>query len=71
MRNRRSAAFTYQSLVEAAYHSGGGAFMNFLTGLVVLALLYSCVAGFLNAKIAGFFDGCPLIARTLQVGDEL
>ena len=49
-----------------------GAFMNFLTGLVVLALIYSCVAGFSTAKISGFFDGCPLESEQgLQVGDEL
>ncbi len=46
--------------------------MNFLTGLVVLALIYSCVAGFSTAKISGFFDGCPLeSSQGLQVGDEL
>ena len=49
-----------------------GSFMNFLTGLVVLALIYSCVAGFSTAKISGFFDGCPLESdQGLQVGDEL
>ena len=49
-----------------------GAFMNFLTGLVVLAILYSCVSGFSTAKISGFFDGCELQSEQgLQVGDEL
>ena len=37
-----------------------GSAMNFLTGLLVLAILYSTVAGFSTAKITGFFDGCPL-----------
>ena len=46
--------------------------MNFLTGLLVLAILYSSVAGFSTAKITGFFDGCPLQSEQgLQVDDEL
>lgn len=49
-----------------------GSFMNFLTGLVVLAVIYSCVSGFSTAKITGFFDGCPLQSEQgLHVGDEL
>ena len=49
-----------------------GSFMNFLTGLVVLTIIYSCVAGFSTAKISGFFDGCELQSEQgLQVGDEL
>ena len=49
-----------------------GSAMNFLTGLLVLAILYSTVAGFSTAKITGFFDGCPLQSEQgLQVDDEL
>lgn len=49
-----------------------GSFMNFLTGLVVLAVIYSCVSGFSSAKITGFFDGCPLQSEQgLHIGDEL
>ena len=49
-----------------------GSAMNFLTGLLVLAILYSSVAGFSTAKITGFFDGCPLQSEQgLQVDDEL
>ena len=46
--------------------------MNFLTGLLVLVILYSAVSGVSTPKIAGFFDGCPLQSETgLQTGDEL
>jgi regulator of sigma E protease len=49
-----------------------GSVMNFLTGLLVLVILYSAVSGVSTPKIAGFFDGCPLQSETgLQTGDEL
>ena len=65
-------AFTSKVWWKRLIILAAGSFMNFLTGLVVLALIYSCVAGFSTAKISGFFDGCPLeSSQGLQVGDEL
>ena len=52
-------AFTSKVWWKRLIILAAGSFMNFLTGLVVLALIYSCVAGFSTAKISGFFDGCP------------
>ena len=53
-------ALNNQSFWKKLIIFAAGAFMNFLTGLVVLAILYSCVSGFSTAKISGFFDGCEL-----------
>lgn len=65
-------AFTSKAWWKRLIILAAGSFMNFLTGLVVLALIYSCVSGFSTAKITGFFDGCPLESEQgLQVGDEL
>ena len=65
-------AFTSKVWWKRLIILAAGSFMNFLTGLVVLAMIYSCVAGFSTAKISGFFDGCPLeSSQGLQVGDEL
>ena len=65
-------AFTRQAWWKRAIILIAGSAMNFLTGLLVLAILYSSVAGFSTAKITGFFDGCPLESEQgLQVGDEL
>lgn len=49
-----------------------GALMNFLTGLIILLLLYAGAKGFYTAEITGFADGCPLQREDgLQVGDVL
>ena len=49
-----------------------GAFMNFLTGFLVLILLYSFAAGFSTPKISGFMEGSTISQETgLQAGDEL
>ncbi len=48
-----------------------GSFMNFLAGFLIIVLLYSASAGFSTARIARFYDGCPLQAEdALQIGDE-
>lgn len=65
-------AFTAKAWWKRLVILAAGSFMNFLTGLVVLAIIYSCVSGFSTARISGFFDGCPLNSEQgLQVGDEL
>lgn len=49
-----------------------GSAMNFLTGLLVLIIMYSTVAGFTTPIIQDFFEGSTLQAETgLQIGDEL
>ena len=49
-----------------------GSFMNFLSGLLVLVVIYSCVAGFSTPRIERFYDGCPYEGEAaLQVGEEL
>ena len=49
-----------------------GAAMNFVTGLLVLAIMYSTVAGFTTPKIADFYPECPLQSEQgLQKGDVL
>lgn len=48
-----------------------GSFMNFLTGLLILVILYSCTAGVSTPQIRGFFDDGALQSAGLQVDDEL
>lgn len=49
-----------------------GSVMNFITGLVILLLIYSGAQGFYTATITDFAEGCPLErADGLQVGDTL
>ena len=49
-----------------------GAFMNFVTGLVILLILYSGAKAFYDPTITAFADGSPLEAENgLQVGDTL
>ena len=49
-----------------------GAFMNFVTGLVILLILYSGAKAFYDPTITAFADGCPLESESgLQVGDKL
>ncbi len=47
-----------------------GAAMNFLTGLLIVLVLYSGAKAFYMPTIMGFADGCPL-QGDLQVGDTL
>ena len=49
-----------------------GAFMNFVTGLLILVILYSGAKAFYDPTITAFADGCPLQGENgLQVGDKL
>ncbi len=49
-----------------------GSFMNFLTGLVLLLVVYSQAVGFVTPVIAGFMDGFPNEgADGLMVGDRI
>ncbi|MBR5572037.1 MAG: site-2 protease family protein [Oscillospiraceae bacterium] len=49
-----------------------GAAMNFITGVVILLLLYAGAQAFYTPTITDFAEGCPLeSAEGLQVGDTL
>ncbi len=49
-----------------------GAIMNFLTGLLIILVLYSGAKAFYSPTITEFAEGCPLQSEAgLQVGDRL
>lgn len=65
-------AFTSAKPWKRAIILIAGSAMNFLTGLLILIIMYSAVAGFSTTKIEAFFPECPLEAADgLQVGDEI
>ena len=47
-----------------------GSFMNLLTGVVILGLLFSQSTSFSVPVVAGFLEGSPLQGSALQVGDQ-
>ena len=61
-------AFTAKAPWKRIIILAAGAAMNFLTGLVILVVLYSTATGFRTLEITGFLENCPL-EGTLQVGD--
>lgn len=63
-------SFTSKAPWKRAIILAAGAFMNFLTGLVLLIVIYSTAGGFRTTEITAFVDGCPL-EGTLQVGDVI
>lgn len=65
-------AFTSAKPWKRAIILAAGSFMNFITGLLVLVLMYSAVTGFYTAKIVDFYPDCPYQSEAgLRVGDEL
>lgn len=49
-----------------------GAAMNFMTGLLILIIIFSTVSAYAVPKISGFMEGAEIAKTgTLQVGDEL
>ena len=64
-------AFTNQTPWKRAIILVAGAAMNFLTGLILLVIVFSH-SGAVNVPVIGsFFEGCPYeSADGLQVGDE-
>lgn len=61
-------SFTSKAPWKRCIILAAGAFMNFLTGFVILMLLYATATGFRTLEITGFVEGCPLEGE-LQVGD--
>ena len=65
-------ALNNQGFWAKLYIFVAGAVMNFITGLIIMVLLYSGAQGFYTPTITGFAEGCPLeSAEGLQVGDTL
>ncbi len=65
-------AFTSAKAWKRAIILAAGAAMNFVTGILVLVVMYSTVSGFNVPVIADFYPDCPLESETgLHVGDEL
>ena len=65
-------AFTSAKPWKRAIILAAGSAMNFITGLIVLVVMYSSVAGFSTATIVDFYPDCPYQSEEgLQVGDEM
>lgn len=65
-------SFTAQAPWKRCIILAAGAFMNFLTGFLILVVLYASATGFRTLEITGFVEGCPLEGENgLQVGDVL
>lgn len=64
-------AFTSAKAWKRALILIAGSAMNFLTGFLIIAIVYSTLSVFPTAKIETFYEGCPMeSADGLQVGDE-
>ena len=65
-------SFTAQAPWKRCIILAAGAFMNFVTGFVILVLLYVSATGFRTLEVTGFVEGCPLEGpQGLMVGDVL
>ena len=66
-------ALNNQSFWKKLIIFAAGAFMNFLTGLIIIVVLYAGAKAFYVPVITDFADGCPLLQSEsgLQVGDRL
>lgn len=66
------AALNNQSFWVKLVIFAAGAIMNFLTGLLIILVLYAGAKAFYTPTITGFAEGCPLQSESgLQVGDRL
>lgn len=65
-------SFTAKAPWKRAIILAAGAFMNFLTGFLLLCILYVSATGFRTLEVTGFLEGCPLEGEHgLQVGDVI
>ena len=65
-------AFINQSWWKRLLILCAGAAANFLTGVLILLILFGSAEGFTTAVISDFFEGCPLdCEEVLQRGDEI
>lgn len=66
------AALNNQGFWQKLIIFAAGAIMNFLTGLVIILILYSGAKAFYSPTITEFAEGCPLQNEAgLQVGDRI
>lgn len=66
------SALNNQSFWKKLLIYAAGAGMNFLTGLLIILILYAGAKAFYTPTIVSFADGCPLESENgLQVGDTL
>lgn len=66
------AALNNQGFWQKLIIFAAGAIMNFLTGLLIILVLYSGAKAFYSPTIQKFADGCPLQSEAgLQVGDRI
>ncbi len=65
-------AFTQKAHWKRCVILAAGAFMNFLTGVAILVVLYMTASGFRTLEVTGFVAGCELEGETqLQIGDVI
>lgn len=63
-------AFNNKTVLQRVLILAAGACMNFITGLLLVTVLYAGAGGFYSTVIGGFAENCPY-EGTLQVGDEI
>ena len=64
-------AFTNQKVWKRLIILAAGSFMNFLTGIVIVLILFAGAGGFRAPVIESFMDGCPYeSADGFQAGDR-
>ena len=65
-------SFTAQKLWKKFIILAAGSAMNFLTGFIIVCIIFSGASGFVTNEIAGFMDGFPLEGRDgLMAGDKI
>lgn len=65
-------SFTAKAPWKRAIILAAGAAMNFLTGFLLLVILYMSATGFRTLEVTDFVEGCPLQGENgLQVGDVI
>lgn len=65
-------AFTRQSAWKRVIILVAGAAMNFLTGLILILIVFSTLPGFNTPTITKFMDGCPYVGEeAFMVGDTI
>ena len=65
-------SFTAKAAWKRVIILAAGAFMNFLTGVIILIAIYATAGGFRTLEVTGFVDGCTLQGENgLQVGDVI
>ena len=65
-------SFQRQAVWKRLVILAAGSAMNFLTGFVILTILFAGAQAFVTPQIDGFMEGCPIEGENgLMVGDEI